>query len=71
MFENLSHYSILFLAYPLDIDDIRLVGYHGNGGYRPSEGRVELLVDGSWGTVCDNKFNVTSAAVICRMLGLE
>lgn len=58
-------------AYPLDIDDIKLVDYIRYREYRPSEGRVELLVDGSWGTVCDNKFNITSATVICRMIGLE
>lgn len=54
------------LAYPLAIDDIRLAH-----SYRPSEGRVEILVDGSWGTVCDNNFENASAAVICQMIGLQ
>lgn len=55
----------MILAYPLDIADIRLAN-----SYRPFEGRVELLVDGSWGTVCDNNFDSASAAVICQMIGL-
>ncbi|XP_053387660.1 deleted in malignant brain tumors 1 protein-like [Mercenaria mercenaria] len=53
-------------AYPLDIDDIRLAY-----SYIPSEGRVEILVDGVWGTICDNNFNIKSANVTCHMFGLQ
>ena len=45
-------------------NNVRLVG-----GTSDSEGRVEILYRGAWGTVCDDGWGIQDANVVCRSLG--
>ena len=41
------------------------------GGSSNLEGRVEVCVDGDWGTVCDDGWSTVDANIACRQLGFS
>ena len=67
-----SHDDIIIDAESLTEDDctdrgaVRLVGIPQN---LRSQGRVEICIGSSWGTICRDNWDDRDAAVVCNQLG--
>ena len=46
--------------------EVRLIN-----GTTPDDGRVEICLDGFWGSVCGDGWDYRDADVVCRQLGYD
>ena len=60
--------NVLFAAGPVLV---RLVSDSGRTTTGLSAGRLEIFLNGQWGTVCNDIFDINDANVACRQLGFD
>ena len=55
----------VYIVYqPCENGAIKIV-YNSN----PLRGQVQVCIDGTWGSICDRRWDNTDASVFCRQLG--
>ena len=68
-------YSILrvnFLTwfFVITLFSVIVVPVRLSNGHSRTSGRVDMFINGQWGTVCDDHWGTRSSTVLCRQLGL-
>ncbi|XP_050673785.1 protein bark beetle isoform X2 [Leptidea sinapis] len=65
IYETDTEIDITTPGYVEPVIPVRLLG-----GRTQYEGRLQVRLDGEWGTVCNYKWNIINAALVCNQLGL-
>ena len=60
----------MFLHVAQTNGDLRLID-NGITNRDYNEGRLQVYINGQWGNVCDDNFDITAATTACRQLGYE
>ena len=68
-YKNLCHIKIHVYHNFLEPGECTSGSIRLNGGTIDKEGRVEVCVNGVWGSICDDGWDTTDAIVVCRQLG--
>ena len=55
-----------FYAVPCQNGDVHLAGSSD-----PLRGRVEVCVNETWGTICEDFWDMNDTSVVCRQLGFS
>ena len=58
--------DVLFVTAPCQSGDVRLAGSSD-----PLQGRVEVCVNETWGTICEDFWDTNDTSVVCRQLGFS
>jgi len=64
--------TLFFPLCPIgQLSNVRLVNVNNTGIGGQYEGRIEILHNGTWGTICDHDWEYEDAQVACRSLGFS